>query len=147
MRLSFLAATTLAIAGSALSITAASSHPAMHTASGTMISTKHTSLGTILVAGPKHLTVYLFEADKGSKSTCKGARAREWPPVTTKGAPRAAGRAVAAYLGTTTRAGGVMQVTYKGHPLYWYDADGHAGETTGQGSPEYGSRWALQQPA
>jgi predicted lipoprotein with Yx(FWY)xxD motif len=147
MRLSFLAATALVIAGIAISTTAASSHPAMRTASGTVIGTKHTSLGTILVAGPKHLTVYLFEADKGSKSKCKGACARAWPPVTTTGAPRAEGRAVAGDLGTTMRAGGVKQVTYEGHPLYWYDADKRAGETTGQGSPEYGASWWVLSPS
>ena len=42
-------------------------------ATAVAVSTKHSKLGTILAAGPKHLTVYLFEADKGSSSACTGA--------------------------------------------------------------------------
>ncbi len=114
---------------------------------GTAIATEHTSLGTILVAGPKHLTVYLWEADKGSTSTCSGACEQVWPPVTTTGAAKAEGAAVAADLGTTTRAGGVKQVTYKGHPLYWYTGDSQAGETTGQGSTGFGAAWYVMSPS
>jgi predicted lipoprotein with Yx(FWY)xxD motif len=115
-------------------------------AGGTIIGTEHTSLGTILVAGPKHLTVYLWEADKGSTSTCSGACAQVWPPVTTTGAPKAEGEAVAANLGTTTRPDGTKQVTYKGHPLYWYVSDTQAGETTGQGSTGFGAAWYVMSP-
>ena len=50
---------------------------------GVVVSTKHVKLGTILAAGPKLLTVYLSEADKGSTPTCYGACARVWLPVTT----------------------------------------------------------------
>jgi predicted lipoprotein with Yx(FWY)xxD motif len=114
---------------------------------GTAIATEHTGLGTVLVAGPKHLTVYLWEADKGSTSACSGACAQVWPPVTTTGAPKAEGGAVAADLGTTARAGGVKQVTYNGHPLYWYTGDSQAGETTGQGSTGFGAAWYVMSPS
>jgi predicted lipoprotein with Yx(FWY)xxD motif len=96
---------------------AASGTSSSSAGSGTAIATEHTKLGAILVAGPKHLTVYLFAADKGSTSTCSGACAQVWPPVTTTGAPKAEGEAAAADLGTTTRSDGTKQVTYKGHPL------------------------------
>lgn len=115
--------------------------------SGTVVTTEHTSLGTVLAAGPKHLTVYLFEADKGTTSTCNGACAQVWPPVTTTGAPKAEGGAVAANLGTTTRADGTKQVTYKGHPLYWYASDSQAGETTGQGINGFGALWWVMSPS
>jgi predicted lipoprotein with Yx(FWY)xxD motif len=43
------------------------------TATPVVVTTKHTKLGTILGAGPKRLTVYLFEADTAGKSNCAGA--------------------------------------------------------------------------
>jgi predicted lipoprotein with Yx(FWY)xxD motif len=107
----------------------------------TAVGTAHTSLGTILVAGPKHLTVYLFEADKGTTSNCNGACAQAWPPVTTSGTPHAEGGAQASALGTTKRADGSEQVTYNGHPLYYYVTDQAAGETTGQGITSFGAAW------
>jgi predicted lipoprotein with Yx(FWY)xxD motif len=117
------------------------------TGAGTAITTEHTPLGTILAAGPKHLTVYLFAADTGSTSTCTGACAQVWPPVTTTGAPKAEGEAAAADLGTSTRSEGTKQVTYKGHPLYWYVSDSKAGETTGQGVQSFGAAWWVLSPS
>jgi predicted lipoprotein with Yx(FWY)xxD motif len=113
---------------------------------GTAVTTEHTSLGTILAAGPKRLTVYLFAADTGAASTCSGGCAQVWPPVTTTGAPKAEGGAVAADLGTITRSDGSKQVTYKGHPLYWYVSDSQAGETTGQGVNSFGAPWWVMSP-
>ena len=110
-------------------------------ASGTAVTTEHTSLGTVLAAGPKRLTAYLFVADTGPTSTCSGACAQVWPPVSTTGSPKAEGAAAAADLGTITRADGTKQVTYKGHPLYYYVSDQKAGETTGQGVNSFGAPW------
>ncbi len=139
-------------ASSGYSATSASTTPKSAAASGTTgagtaITTEHTKLGTILAAGPKHLTVYLFAADTGSTSTCSSACAQVWPPVTTTGAPKAEGEAVAADLGTTTRPEGTKQVTYKGHPLYWYVSDSQAGETTGQGVQSFGAAWWVLSPS
>ena len=136
------ATTAKSAAASGTSSSAASSAGA-----GTAITTEHTQLGTILAAGSKHLTVYLFEADRGSTSTCSGACAQVWPPVTTTGAPKAEGEAVAADLGTTTRSDGTKQVTYRGHPLYWYASDAQAGETTGQAINSFGAPWYVMAPS
>jgi predicted lipoprotein with Yx(FWY)xxD motif len=116
-------------------------------AGGTVVTTVHTSLGTVLAAGPKHLTVYLFAADTGSSSTCSEACAQVWPPVTTTASPKAEGGAVAAHLGTTTRSDGTKQVTYGGHPLYYYVSDSQSGETTGQGVNSFGAPWYVLSPA
>jgi predicted lipoprotein with Yx(FWY)xxD motif len=116
-------------------------------AAGTAVTTVHTSLGTVLAAGPKRLTVYLFAADTGAASTCSGACAQVWPPVTTSGAPKAEGGAVAADLGTITRADGTKQLTYKGHPLYYYVSDQQSGETTGQGVNSFGAPWYVLSPS
>ncbi len=116
------------------------------TATGTAVTTVHTSLGTVLAAGPKRLTVYLFAADTGSASTCSGPCAQAWPPVSTTGAPKAEDGAVAADLGTITRADGTKQLTYKGHPLYYYVSDSQSGETTGQGVNSFGAPWYVLTP-
>ncbi len=124
----------------ATSTTAASS-------SAVAVQTKHGKLGTILAAGPKRLTVYLFEADKGTTSSCSGACAKVWPPVTTEGKPTASGSAVSADLGTTMRSDGTEQVTYKGHPLYFYDDDKDSGDAYGEGSKAFGASWYVLKPS
>lgn len=114
---------------------------------GVTVQTKHGKLGTILAAGPKKLTVYLWEADKGSTSACSGACEKAWPPVTTAGAPVASGGAVSADLGTITRPDGTKQVTYKGHPLYFFEKDGDSGDAYGQGSNAFGAGWYVLKPS
>ncbi len=138
--------TAASTAASTATQSTAASTPA---SSGTAmtIATKHGKLGTILAAGPKHLTVYLFEADKGTSSTCSGACAKVWPPVTTEGKPTASGSAVSGDLGTTMRSDGTEQVTYKGHPLYFYDDDKDSGDAYGQGSKAFGAGWYVLKPS
>src|SRR5437764_5358489 len=92
---------------------------------------KAKKLGQILDAGSRHMTVYLFEADKGGKSACSGACAGAWPPVNGNG--KAVAGASAAKLGTITRPDGTTQVTYKGHPLYFFVKDKDDGDAYGQG--------------
>ena len=110
------------------------------------IGTTHTSLGTVLVAGPKRLTVYMFEADKGGASACSGACAQLWPPVIASGEPAAEGGAIASKLTTITRSDGSKQVTYNGHPLYYFVKDTATGETSGQGVDGFGARWYVLGP-
>jgi predicted lipoprotein with Yx(FWY)xxD motif len=116
-------------------------------AAAAVVTTKHGKLGTILAVGGKHMTVYMFEGDKGSASACSGACAHVWPPVTTSGSPTASGTAVSADLGTITRSDGTMQVTYKGHPLYYFARDGDASDAYGQGVVGFGSSWYVLSPS
>jgi predicted lipoprotein with Yx(FWY)xxD motif len=105
------------------------------------IKTRHTALGTILVDSKGH-TIYLFEKDKTKKSTCSGACATNWPPVTTSGSPKASGGVNARKLGTTKRSDGSTQVTYNGHPLYLFVADqNRPGSTKGEGVDAFGAEW------
>jgi predicted lipoprotein with Yx(FWY)xxD motif len=85
--------------------------------------------------------MYLFEADKGSTSTCTGACAATWPPVTAGTMPMAGGGVSQSLLGTTKRADGTEQLTYNGHPLYYFSADTGAGMAKGQGTKAFGSDW------
>ncbi len=126
---------------------AASSSSGAAAAAATSLSTKHSKFGTILAAGSKQLTVYLFEGDTGSASTCSGACASAWPPVTTKGTPTAAGSATAADLATITRSDGTKQLTYKGHPLYYFVQDKDSSDAYGQGAKAFGASWYVLAPS
>lgn len=97
-------------------------------------------LGTILVDG-KGRTLYLFEADKSTTSTCNGACAAAWPPLLTSGAPSAGGSAKSSLLGSSKRSDGTTQVTYHGHPVYGYAGDSKPGDTNGQALNQFGAEW------
>jgi predicted lipoprotein with Yx(FWY)xxD motif len=111
-----------------------------------VVSAKTSSLGRFLVDGNGR-TLYLWDADHGSTSTCSGACAQAWPPLTTTAAPKASGAVKASLLGTTKRADGSREVTYAGHPLYTFAGDAQAGQTTGQGSNGFGAPWWVVTPA
>jgi len=131
-----------------------SSAPASPAASGasgsgsgpTVITTATTSAGSVLTDGSGR-AVYLWVKDTGTTSTCSGACAGAWPPVTATGTVTASGSAVASDLGTTTRSDGTKQVTYDGHPLYYYAGDSAAGMASGQGSDSFGAKWWLVSPS
>ncbi len=113
---------------------------------GVSIGTTTTSLGTFLV-GPDGKTLYLFEADTSSKSTCSGACAQGWPPLTTNGPPIAGSGVMQSLLSTSQRADGTAQVVYNGHPLYSYSGDAAAGDTNGEGLNAFGAGWDVLSPA
>ena len=50
-------------------------------------------------------------------------------------------------IGSITRADGSKQVTYNGHPLYYFSLDKSAGDTKGQGSSNFGAKWWILSPA
>jgi len=85
--------------------------------------------------------LYLFAADKSSTSTCTGACAATWPPVTASAMPMAGTGVSQSLLGTTKRADGTEQLTYNGHPLYYFSADTGSGMAKGQGTKAFGADW------
>src|SRR5262249_57250948 len=97
-------------------------------------------LGRVLVDS-RGKTLYLWAHDKTSKSTCYGDCASYWPPLITTGRPRAFAGANSTLLGTTRRTDGRLQVTYAGHPLYYFVQDARAGQTKGEGLTGFGGRW------
>jgi len=115
-------------------------------ASSTVITTKSSTGGTFLTNGAGR-AVYLFVADTSDKSTCSGACASAWPPVIAAGQPTAAGSAQATDLGTITRSDGTKQVTYDGHPLYYFVGDTGPGTDKGQGVDGFGAKWWLVAPS
>ena len=112
----------------------------------TVIKTASSSGDTFLTDGSGR-AVYLWVKDTGGMSACTGACAGAWPPVTTTGAATASGSAKSSDLGTITRSDGSKQVTYDGHPLYYFSGDTGPGTATGQGSDGFGAKWWLVAPA
>jgi predicted lipoprotein with Yx(FWY)xxD motif len=100
----------------------------------------NSKLGKILVDG-KGRTLYDFQPDKSMASTCYGACAALWPPLTTTGKPVAGHGVRASLLGTTKRKDGKLEVTYNHHPLYYFVSDQKPGQTTGQGVNQFGAPW------
>jgi predicted lipoprotein with Yx(FWY)xxD motif len=114
---------------------------------GTMIGTASTRLGSILVDSSGR-TVYLFVADSSTTSNCNSASCVQyWPPVLTSGAPQAGSGVNASLLGTTTRADGSVEVTYAGHPLYYFVSDKKAGDVSGQAINAFGAPWYVVSPS
>ena len=113
---------------------------------GTVITTAKSSAGTVLTNGSGK-AVYVWAKDTGDMSNCNGACAGAWPPVTTTATATAAGGANASDIGTITRSDGTKQVTYDGHPLYYFSGDSGPGTASGQGSDGFGAKWWLVAPA
>jgi predicted lipoprotein with Yx(FWY)xxD motif len=110
-------------------------------ASGALTIATHSGpLGTFLTDGQGR-TLYMFASDTATKSTCSGQCAVFWPPVTSTAAPAVSGDATMSDLGTLKRADGSAQVTYNGHPLYYFKLDTAAGDTKGQGTDNFGAKW------
>ena len=91
-----------------------------------------TTLGTILVDA-QGKTLYYFAKDlpAGSASSCSGQCAATWPAFSvdtiTVSPPLSA-----ADFSSITRADGKKQTTYRGWPLYSYQADTKAGDVNGE---------------
>ena len=101
-----------------------------------VVSVANSPLGRILV-GANGRTLYLFTKDSGTKSACSGACAAAWPPLQANGKPAVGSGASAALVGTT----GGAQVTYNGHPLYFFVKDQKPKDTNGEGVTAFGGSW------
>jgi predicted lipoprotein with Yx(FWY)xxD motif len=131
----------LAVAALALAAAAVLAVSASATAqSGAVVKTGPSKLGRILVDSHGK-TLYMWAHDKSAKSTCNGDCAEYWPALITRGRPSARGGAQAGLLGTSRRRDGRLQVTYAGHPLYYFVKDTKAGQTNGEGLTGFGGRW------
>ncbi len=107
---------------------------------GKRVKTGKTRFGTIL-QDSRGRSLYLFTKERSKYSNCYGECAKEWPPLLTTSDPVAIGGAKQSELGTTRRRGGKTQVTYNGHPLYYFVAEDEANEVLCQNVYEFGGKW------
>jgi predicted lipoprotein with Yx(FWY)xxD motif len=121
--------------------------------SGTPASDRTLEISTVSGHAGRYLTgaggraLYLWAADRHDKSNCTGECAQAWPPLLSKAKPAAGSGVRASELGTIARRGAERQVTYDGHPLYYFAGDSGRGMTNGQGSSAFGAKWWLVSPS
>jgi predicted lipoprotein with Yx(FWY)xxD motif len=88
----------------------------------------------IWLTDPAGRTLYLNTDDKKTASHCYDACAKKWPPLTTTKTVTVTGKyTVPSNVGTIERTDGTKQVTYGGHPLYYYTGDTAPQQIKGQG--------------
>ena len=90
---------------------------------GTTITLRTSRYGPMLF-NARRQAIYIFQRDRRNTTVCYGECAKAWPPVYTRGRPRAARGVRGSLLGTITRRDGRRQVTYAGKPLYYYAHEG-----------------------
>lgn len=123
-----------------------SSAPAAAAAgAGVTVATHNGAYGTYL-SDSSGRTLYLFEADKNGTSACNGVCTKFWPPLTSTAAAAASGGAQQSMLGTTKRSDGSTQITYAGHPVYYFSKDKAVGDAKGEGLNLEGGEWYLLSP-
>jgi predicted lipoprotein with Yx(FWY)xxD motif len=122
------------------------SAPPASSSSGQALSAQSTSLGTILVES-RGRTVYVFANDKPNVSTCSGACAADWPPVSAPVTLPASFPGVTGKVGSIKRSDGKRQLTVASHPLYTFSGDSGPGQTSGQGITLNGGLWTAVLPS
>ena len=142
---------TIIVAGVAVIVLAvggssAKTRPLQSKAAGSVISIRNTTLGQTLVDANSR-TLYLFKGDTANVSKLSSAGLAVWPRLIATGPVKATNGARAASIGTVTSPSGVRQVTYNGHPLYYFVGDTKPGSTRGQGLNEFGALWYVLGPA
>jgi predicted lipoprotein with Yx(FWY)xxD motif len=139
-------ATALLVAACGGTATTASPSPtASATPAPTIVAKVATDakLGKILVDKATEKTLYTWAKDIDENSQCYDACATAWPPLVTTAKTLAAEGVTAGKFGTSARKDGTLQVTFNGHPLYFFTRDTAPGMTSGQGSTGFGAVWLV----
>ena len=91
------------------------------------------SLGSV-VTGVGGRTLYYLSTESASSIQCTGSCTTTWPPLlTATRAHLSLAQGVPGKISTVSRPDGTTQVTYNGHPVYYYSGDSAAGQDSGQG--------------
>jgi predicted lipoprotein with Yx(FWY)xxD motif len=106
---------------------------------GALVQVHPSAYGKVLFDGRGYV-LYSFTKDPNGRSVCTRKCAAAWPPYIVSRKPRAA------KLGTTRRADGRLQLTYKGRPLYYYVGDRKPGQILCNDVDEFGGTWLVVHP-
>jgi predicted lipoprotein with Yx(FWY)xxD motif len=123
---------------------AVAAEPASRPRKGAVVKVVDSQFGRVL-ANRRGKALYLFHKETRRRSACYGDCAVVWPPVLAKGKPRAGEGARKRMLGTTRRRNGRLQVTYAGHPLYYFQNDS-PGRILCHNVDEFGGLWLVVKP-
>lgn len=144
LRLALAVATAGLFAAACGGSSAGSKAPVASSGARVSITTHKGPAGTYLTDSAGK-SLYLFALDSGGQSMCSGSCATSWPPLSGASA-QSSGAVNQAQVATISRADGRTQITYAGHPLYYYAGDAAAGQTNGQGLDMDGGKWWLVGP-
>jgi predicted lipoprotein with Yx(FWY)xxD motif len=117
--------------------------------SGVALSARNVKgLGTVVV-NSQGRTLYTFANDRAHKVTCTGSCAVVWTPlkIGSRQKPSVSGGVKGSLVSTTPDPSGGQVVTYKGWPLYLYQADQVAGTDHGQTLDSSGGFWYAITPS
>ena len=138
---------TLAVGSNQGAPAPASAAAAAAPSSPDSVVTAHRSrYGTVLFDG-RGFALYLFTRERGRTPACYGACAKAWPPFLTTGCPSGGRGARGSLVGSVRRRDGTRQVTYRGHPLYYYVGDRRPGDILCQNVVEFGGTWLVVKPS
>jgi len=121
-------------AGGLIAATTATAAPSV--SSGTKIALRHAPSGKVL-DGTGRKYVYVHVSPTKSDVGCSGLCPSIWPAVKTSGTPRAGNGVKASKLGQTAS----HQVTYNGHPLFYYSPAPQSPSI--DGAKSFGGKWRL----
>lgn len=119
--------------------------PTKEVPTGTVIQVGSSKYGEMLFSGSNQ-AIYIWQLEESTTPECYGDCAKAWPPVLTTGTPVASTGVNAQLLGTTKRTDGTTQITYNGHPLYYY-AHEAPGEVECHNIKTHGGLWWVIQPS
>jgi predicted lipoprotein with Yx(FWY)xxD motif len=111
---------------------ASAHHPGL-APKGTKIATTVTNKYGRVLANTKGRVMYVHTTDKGSVSTCHAACLSFWPPVTSRVRPVAGKGVSVRHLARNAKG----QVTYYGHPLYYFVSGKARGNASGEGEAHF----------
>ena len=104
-----------------------------------IVKTASSKLGSLMVDG-QGMTLYTL-TNAGAQVPCTGQCASFWPPLLLPtGTMTALGATGVSGLGTAS-AGGGLQVTINGAPVYRFSLDKQAGDANGEGISSFGGTW------
>jgi predicted lipoprotein with Yx(FWY)xxD motif len=104
---------------------------------------QNASLGKSVAVSPAGRTLYELSGETTHHLLCTGRACMQfWPPVIVPRGDRLhAGPGLHGKLGTLHRAGGKIQATLNGKPLYRYSGDRGHNEANGEGIESFGGTW------
>jgi predicted lipoprotein with Yx(FWY)xxD motif len=133
------------------------SDPGVATLSHETVSVTATANSAVVLAavldqglGGQLFPAYSFSADSDHESACLGTCAVIWPPVLTTERAQASDGVTSTLIGTVERPDGTHQVSYAGHPLYFFIRDaalpGSPSLAHGSGITAFGGTFNLIPP-
>jgi predicted lipoprotein with Yx(FWY)xxD motif len=136
----------MAPAATPMAQTATTAPTSQYVEGNLLLGTDSTStLGSYLI-GYNGMTLYTYTPDGQNVSNCTGGCAAAWPPYTVPSSNDLQNlqAGITGTVGSLTRGdSGALQVTYNGHPLYFFKNDTSPGDITGQG---VGGVWYVAKP-